>query len=293
MRSGILWFIFTGLQSVLVNTMMRTLNQDFGYHPFQLVFFYSAMAACLYIPSVIRNPSRYRPVRKMPYLVRGFCEVVAFSCIFYALSRMPFAMLTVLSFIMPIFGSFAAIWFLGEQMNKRKWIGLGLGFLGICIIANPDTSNVGWAVLLPIASAAIFSICVVCIRSLAQTDPPARVAFVTLVLMATFSLPLAATHWQTPALAHIPWLLVLAAQVASVQLCAGKALQKIDLTTAQPFMFLNLIWASIVGYLLFDEIVSWTTALGAVIIICGIVYSVRHHTTRLDPLIGRGQGAEE
>ncbi len=288
LKVGMMWFICTGLQSVLVNTTMRLMIDSFGYHAFQLVFFYSAMAAAMYLPSIVRNPSLYVPKEKKKiYVLRGIMEVVGFSLIFYSLSKLPFAMVTVLSFVTPAFGALAAIVFLKEKMTRPKWVGMITGFTGVLIVAQPGGNNVGWEVVLPVCAAAAFAICVVCIRFLTRSEPPARIACVTLALMACFSFPLALHNWQMPELSHLPWLIVLALQVAAVQYCVGKALQKIDLTTAQPLMFLNLIWSSIIGYFLFGELVNRFTVLGAVIIIAGIVYSVRRKATRLDPVIMR------
>lgn len=288
LKIGMVWFVLTGLQSVLVNTTMRLMIDNFGYHAFQLVFFYSAMAAGMYLPSLLRNPALYIPKEhKTLYAFRGVMEVVGFSLIFYSLSVLPFAVVTVLSFVTPAFGALAAIVFLKEKMTTPKWVGMIAGFVGVLIVAQPGSEDIGWEVILPVAAAAAFALCIVCIRILTRTEPPSRIAFVTLGLMACFSLPLAVPHWQMPELSHVPWLITLALQVAAVQYSVGKALQKIDLTTSQPFMFLGLIWSSIIGYFLFGEVVDQYTVLGAVIIVAGIVYSVRRKATRLDPVIMR------
>jgi drug/metabolite transporter (DMT)-like permease len=285
-KIGMVWFIFTGLQSVLVNTMMRFLSDNYGYHAFQLVFFYSSMAAIMYLPSMIRNPSLYNPKeRKKLYIIRGTMEVVGFSLIFYSLSQLPFAMVTVLSFVTPVFSALAAMFFLKEHMTAQKWVGMILGFSGVLVVVRPGGSNIGWEALFPIAAAAAFAVCVVCIRLMARTEPPVRIACVTLAIMACISLPLALPYWKMPALSHAPWFIILALQVAAVQYSIGKALQKIDLTIAQPLMFLNLIWSSAIGYFLFNEMVNHYTVIGAMIIITGIVYSIRRKFTRLDPVI--------
>ncbi len=278
--AGLLWFVAKGVFDVLVNSDMRFLSDVYGYHPFQLVFFYSAIAAAAYLPSVIRNPGQYRTERPRLYIARGVLEVIGFTLIFTAVTMMPFAMFTVLTFITPVIASLVAVRFLGEEMTARKWIGLALGFTGVVIVSRPEAMeafNLG--VLLIIGAAFCFAFCAITIRSLARTEPPSRIAFVTLVLMALFSLPLAIPNWQTPTLEHVPYLALLAIGAAGAQFCVGMALQRVDVTTVQPIGFLTLIWSSVIGFLWFDEVVEWATIIGAVCIVAGITYSVRRPTT--------------
>lgn len=272
---GLAWFVMKGVFDVVVNSNMRFMSDSFGYHPFQLVFFYSAMAAVTYLPTVLRRPRAYLPQRSRLYVLRGLLEVAAFSLLFYAVTMMPFATFTSLTFITPVIASVMAVLLLGEQMTMRKWIGLALGFIGILIIARPDAATFNWGVVMILGAATGFSCCGVIIRTLAQDEPPSRIAFGTLCMMALFSLPLAVTHWQMPVIAHLPFLAILGLGSATCQFCVGKALQKLNLTTVQPLSFLALIWSSIVGYIWFGESVAWSAVIGAVCIISGVIYSVR------------------
>jgi drug/metabolite transporter (DMT)-like permease len=90
-----------------------------------------------------------------------------------------------------------------------------------------------------------------------------------------WTFPMAIPHWQTPSTTHIPYLMLLAVMAGAVQFCVGNALKHIKLTTAQPFMFLNLIWSALLGWLVFHEQVAFATILGAAFIIAGITLNVR------------------
>ncbi len=282
---GIGWFIFKGILDVVVNTNMRILGSDYLYHPTQLVFFYSFAATIVYLPAVLGNPSAYKPQRWNIYILRGVMEVLGFLLIFMAITRLPFATFTSLTFITPVIASMAAVIFLKEQMLPRKWIGLVLGFIGVLIIAQPNGEGINWAALMVVGAGCCFSICAISIRSLARTDEPSRIACVSMGFMALFSLPFALPHWQTPTIDHLPYLTVMALCAAMVQFSVGKALQKVEVTTVQPLNFLTLIWSSIVGYMLFDETVAWSTILGAVIIISGIIFSIRRSVKRSEAFI--------
>ncbi len=277
-NQGILWFMASGLFSVLINSLVRLLSGTFGYHPMQLVFFYSIMGATMYLPVMMRNVKLCRtPVPRL-YLLRSALEVTGFTLSFYALQShsLPLAMFTTLMFTIPIIGSVAAVWFLGEVMTLHKWLGLFLGFVGILIVAHPDTYSLPKEVILPLLASVCFAFCGVCIRTMAtHEEPPQRIAFLTLSLMACITTPLAITHWQTPAVNHLPYLALLAVMAGTVQFCVGSGLKRIKLTTAQPLMFLNLIWSSLLGWIVFGEPVAFATFIGAFFIIGGILVSLR------------------
>ena len=282
---GMAWFVFKGVLDVAVNTTMRILGESHGYHATQLVFFYSVMASAVYIPSFLRNPNAYKVTRWRIYIARGALEVGGFLLMILAVTRMPFATFTTLTFITPIFASLAAVLFLKEQMFLRKWAGLALGFSGILVVSQPNAAAFNNAVFLVMGGAACFAFCAISIRSLAKTDTPSSIAFISMGFMALFSLPLALMHWQMPTMEHAPYLLILAAFAGAVQFSVGKALQKVEVTTVQPLTFLTLIWSSAIGVMMFDESVSWSTILGAVLIIAGIIVSIRRNAKRSEPFI--------
>ena len=111
--------------------------------------------------------------------------------------------------------------------------------------------------------------------------------------MALFSLPMAIYFWKTPSILHAPYLMGLALLVASVQFCVGKALHYIELTDAQPYMFLSLIWSSLIGYYMFGEPLSVHTFAGATCIIVAIIIGIKRRTVRPTPHIIRNSRPDE
>jgi drug/metabolite transporter (DMT)-like permease len=272
-RAGIIWFCIAGLLSTIINLNMRFLNEAYGYHPFQLVFCYSLLGAALYLPSMVRGGLSLTTHCPRYYVLRALLEIAGFSCIFFALPHLPFTVLITLTFTTPLIGGVFAVWLLHEDMNWRKISGLVIGFVGIVTVTNPTSASFDWWYMLPVVAACFFALCGVLIRLMARTDPPTRIAARTLILMALFSLPLAIFYWQVPLMAHLPYFIGLAVLVAAVQYSVGNALQKIELSLAHPFMFLNLIWSSLIGWVVFNESLAVSTMSGACIIIAGVVVS--------------------
>jgi drug/metabolite transporter (DMT)-like permease len=273
---GIMWFCASGFLSTAINSLIRLLSDDMGYHAFQLVFFYSLMGAVMYLPMVAHEKGAFHTPNPKLYAMRSILEVGGFTLTFFAITLIPFAMLTTLMFTVPLIGAVAAVFFLGEHMTIQKWAGLLFGFIGIVIVSKPDFAIARWELLLPLCASVCFALCGVLIRKMTlKAEPPKRIAFLTLSLMALLTLPLALQHWQTPALNHLPYLALLALMAGAVQFCVGNALKYIKLTTAQPFMFLNLLWSALFGWWLFHESVAWETILGALFIFTGIIVSIK------------------
>ncbi len=270
-QQGIMWFCISGLLSVIININMKYLNHTFNYHPFQLVFCYSLLGSSLYLPAILRGKIRFSTTRSGLYSVRAILEITGFMCMFFALAKIPFAVLVTLTFTTPLIGTIFAVYMLGEKINQQKIIGLMVGFIGIISVTNPFGAEFQLAYLLPMLAACCFALCGVTIRLLAKTEPPSRIAARTLVMMALFSAPFAATQARLPDVSHLPYFALMAILVAAVQFSVGNALQKIELSVAHPFMFLNLIWSSTFAWLLFDEKIASTTVIGAIIIIIGII----------------------
>jgi drug/metabolite transporter (DMT)-like permease len=268
--AGILWFCLSGFLSVAININMKYLSQILGYHPFQLVFCYSLLGATIYAPLLVKGNLTLRTAKPALYNCRALLEIGGFSCVFFSLAHIPFAVLVSITFATPIIGTIMAVYILKEQMSKAKSLSLIVGFAGILIITNPFGEKFKLIYFLPLVSAFCFALCGVMLRIMGRTEPPMRVASRTLLIMSALTFPLAVLYWQQPELHHLPFFILMGLMVAMVQFAVGNALQKIPLTIAHPFVFLNLIWSALFGWLFFAESLSWQTMAGATIIVLGV-----------------------
>jgi drug/metabolite transporter (DMT)-like permease len=273
--AGILWFCLSGFLSVAININMKYLSMRLGYHPFQLVFSYSLLGALIYMPLLLNGKLTLKTQKSGLYNIRALLEIGGFACVFFSLPHIPFAVLVSITFATPLIGTVMAVYILKEQMNKIKTLSLIVGFLGILVVTNPFGAGFKLVYLLPLLGSFCFALCGVLIRIMGRTETPTRVAARTLIVMAAFSLPLASMEWQQPILDHLGLFGLLALMVALVQFSVGNALQKIPLTIAHPFMFLNLIWSSLFGWIIFDETLSMQTIIGATIIVLGVIINAR------------------
>lgn len=275
------WMALAGLLIVSIYTVVRLLSADF--HPFQLVFFYNALGLLVYLPFAWRRSFSVRTERMGLYALRATLEFAAFSVSFYALTFLPLPAHTALGFTSPLLGSLAAVLLLREPNCKHRWLALIVGFAGVLIVARPGFTDFGARGLIMLGSSACFALCMVIIKRLTQTEPSARIAFYMLGLTALIALPFALNVWRAPEMRHLPYILLLGALVAAVQYAVSQAFARADVTVVAPVFFLNLIWSSLVAYLVFEEVVDVWTILGGALIIKATAYAA-HRARKAMPV---------
>lgn len=287
---AIAWMLLTGFLTITIITLGKYLSEPpNSFHPFQVVFFYNALALVFFLPTWFAHRFTLKSSRYRLYASRAVLEFSAFSLTFYGVSHLQLPVHTAISFIAPLMGSVTAVLILKEKNYFYRWFALFLGFSGVLIVSRPWRAGFD---LLPVAAmlgaALCFSFCDVCIKRLTKTEPSPRIAFymvsmtaaialvVILVLSAIDALmpdavPFAV--WKAPEARHIPWLLLLGLMVAGVQFAVSKAFSKGDVTLILPFFFFNIVWSSLYAYFLFGEHIDEPTMAGAAIIIGATLYA--------------------
>jgi drug/metabolite transporter (DMT)-like permease len=273
---GIIWMIVTGFLAVCIYAMALQLHRHFGYHPFQIVFFYNVAGLVFYLPFVLRRHISLKTTQPKLFLTRGLLEFMGFSLSITGLTMLPMPVHTSLSFTSPLFGSLAAVLLLREVNNIHRWISLLIGFVGVLIVSRPGVTSFDVPALFVLAGALCFAFCGVTIKKLTATEPMGRIAFYMMLVTACVALPFALSEWKEPTREVLPYLLVLGVMVAMVQFTVSLAYSKADMTVILPFNFLNLVWSSLLAYFLFDQMVDSWTILGGTVILGAAVYGIRY-----------------
>ena len=154
------------------------------------------------------------------------------------------------------------------------------GFIGVLIIIRPGLQEISVGQLAQLATAPLFAISMLLTKKLTSNhEPIAIVAVLSLVCTLTL-LPLALLNWVTPDLEELVLLLLTAILATVGHYTMTLAFAHAPLSALQPISFLQLIWATIVGFLLFGEPVDGYVVLGGVIIVASASY-IAHREARL------------
>ena len=193
-----------------------------------------------------------------------------------ALVLIPLAQISALSFTAPLFTTVTAVVVLGEVIRIRRITALAVGFAGTWIILRPGVVEVELGSILALLSALGWGASMVLVKILSRSDSAIGITFYGALFIAPISLIAAIPYWQTPTLAELAWMAAIAVFATLVHLCFNQAIKEADLTVLLPFDFTRLIWAAIVGYLVFAEAPSvWTWVGGAMIFVAGTYLAIR------------------
>jgi drug/metabolite transporter (DMT)-like permease len=255
---------------------------------YQSQFLRYVVGLLVILPWVFRDGWRaYMPVNMAGQFWRGGVHTLGLILWFTALPKIPLADMTAIGFTGPIFIMLGAAWFLGEPMRKDRWIAATVGFAGVLVVVLPKMSGEGgWFNLVMLASSPVFAASFLITKALTRYEKPGVIVLWQALTVSVLSLPMALPHWQMPTL--LQWLGFAATGVlgtlAHYSLTRAFALS--DISATQSLRFLDLVWASVLGWLVFGDVPSQWTWAGALVILGSTVWIARRESRRKVTLIG-------
>ncbi|MFN3526739.1 MAG: DMT family transporter [Paracoccus sp. (in: a-proteobacteria)] len=268
---GIGWMLATGLCFVAVNAIVRGLE---GAVPAPQAAFIRFLFGVVFLAPVIFSALRQGFERKVWGLfgLRGALHVVAVVGWFYAMSRISIAEVTAIGFLNPIIVTIGAALFLGERLARRRIAAIGVALLGALIVLRPGLRELDPGHLSQIAASVAFGASYLVAKHLSDRVPAAVVVAMMSLVVSVGLAPLAIAVWVPPTLSQILWLGLVAVFATAGHYTMTRAFAAAPLTVTQPVTFLQLIWASLVGVLVFGEPLDGWVILGGALMIGAISY---------------------
>ncbi|MGH6865968.1 MAG: DMT family transporter [Methyloceanibacter sp.] len=222
-----------------------------------------------------------RSAKPLIQIVRSVLMIVTTGLNFIALRYLQLDQNITIFFLTPLLVAALAGPLLAEWVGWHRVLAIVAGFIGVLVVMHPGIGTVHWAMLLVLVAAIGYSLYNIATRYLAAFDPASVTQAYTPLAGATILAPFALAAWQWPddwwlwvifaslgfwgGLGH--WLLILAHRSAPVPVLA-------------PYIYLGLIWMSVAGYFLFDDIPTlWTLGGGAIVILSGLYLLARERRT--------------
>ncbi|HSS65834.1 MAG TPA: DMT family transporter [Gammaproteobacteria bacterium] len=268
---GMIFMLLATLALTSMHALVRFLSAEM--HAFEITFFRNLFGLLVMAPLMFRAGMEALKSRQPGLqLLRSCFGILAMALWFYGLGIVPIAEATALSFTAAIFGSIAAALFLRERMRLRRWTAVFTGFVGALIILRPGFHSVqpgAWVVL---ASSVFWALALVTVKRLSRTDSVVCIVSWNSVLLTLFSLPLALPVWITPTSTQMGWLLLVGLLATLGHLAMTNAFRLADATAVFPVDFTRLLWASLLGFLLFAEWPDAATWMGGAVIFASTTY---------------------
>ena len=262
--------IISGLFFVLMHSAVKYLSKE--VHIFEIAFFRCALVIFVLAPIIFQQGKKiFKTKQPKVQFLRITTNSVAMLCFFYGISTTPLAQLTTLGFTVPIFATILAVIFMKEKIRLRRTTALIVGFIGTIIVMRPDIS-IELGALLIIFSSFLWSICLIFIKKLTQTDSAVTISLYFGIGMIPATFALAFPVLEMIDIRQFIILIFIAITGTLAQTIMNSALEKGELALLLPFDFLRLIWSVLIGYALFSEEHTITLWLGGFLIIGSTSY---------------------
>jgi drug/metabolite transporter (DMT)-like permease len=238
-----------------------------------VVFLRSLFGLLVLLPIVARHRGTlFTSNRPGTMAVRALAGLAAMYGFFYVIAHLPLAEATLVKLTTPFFMPLIGYFWLREHISKRNALAIALGFAGVLFILRPGAATFDPHALAGIAAAVLASIAMVAIRDMNEDEPADRIVFHFAVVTTLVSaLPLL-WFWQTPDWHLWPWLIAMGVCGTAGQLLITHAFQRAPPGKLGPFNYTSVVFAALLGWLVWGESLLVTTLVGSVLIfIAGLI----------------------
>ena len=274
---GILWMVITTILFVGVTATVRYLEGEVPAP--QAAFLRYAIGTVMLAPSLI-NLTKFKPERSLfnKFVLRGFVHSIGVTLWFYAMSVMPVAEVTAIGFLTYIFVSIGASIFLKEKLHKHRLSAILISFIGALIILRPGFKVIESGQLGMLIATMVFTASYLIAKVVSKERTSSEIVAMLSIFTTIFLIPSAIYSWEPLSLEAL-LILSFTALIATLgHITMTKAIKAAPMVVTQPVLFLQLVWASMVGLFIFDEEFDLFVIIGGTIIMLCVCYvSYREH----------------
>lgn len=242
----------------------------------QLVFLRGVIAV-LFIGAIVLWTGQYREIRQLWHWaipLRCFGEIGAAFLYLYALFRMPIANINAILQIVPLMITAAAAIFLGEQVGWRRWTAIVVGFIGVLVVVRPGLAGFDAISLVACAAMVFVTLKDFTTRLLPRYLPAMLIGGVTsAVVGASGAIYGISENWVMPGWREIALLVSASVFVIGGYYSSVLAMRHGDISVVAPFRYAVVIWAIILGYIIWGEVPDLPMLAGTAIIILAGIYT--------------------
>ena len=195
------------------------------------------------------------------HFFRGLVGIAAMSLFFISLRYVPLIEMQTISYSSVFFISILSIFFLGEKIGYRRVIAIIVGFIGVVIILKPGVNLFSNYSVLPLLASIFLSMAVIILKKILLTNNNILSVWTFTLFATLFSFFFFNDDWIWPN--NLGFV---------AQLCLSKSFQLADASVLAPLDFTSVIWAFLIGYIIFGEFLSREVLLGGPLILLSVGY---------------------
>jgi drug/metabolite transporter (DMT)-like permease len=262
------WLLFAGMDAG-----SKLLAADYSIIQILWVRFVSLAVIAAWLARRQGGSGALRTRRFWLQSLRSLLLVTEIGLFILTITVLPLAETHAILAVTPLIVTALSVPLLGERVGLRRWSAIGVALIGVLIILRPGPGMGHPIALVALLCALMFALYQILTRIVSRVDPPLTTLFYTALVGVSGLTLIIPFYWTTPDLAGWALFGLVAALGASGHFLLIKALQLAPASTLQPFSYTILIWATVVGFLVFGNLPDLLTVVGAIVIAASGIYA--------------------
>jgi drug/metabolite transporter (DMT)-like permease len=273
--------VFLGISDVTAKYLSATLPSiEIAWVRF-LVF------ALVMSPAMLPGSPLYalRTSRPGLQVMRGATLLMSSLFFISGLRFLPIAEASATGFVSPLFVTALSILFLNERVGVRRWLATAVGLIGVLVILRPGSSAFHVAAFFPLVSALAWASTLIMTRMLSGRERAITTMTYSSITGAGLMCALVPFVWVTPSWHDILFGILIGVASTAGQWIVVLAFRYADASVLAPFSYTQLVWVSILGFLIFGEVPDIWTVVGAAFIVASGLYTAHRERLRRSQLL--------
>ncbi|PIS00950.1 MAG: hypothetical protein COT84_04825 [Chlamydiae bacterium CG10_big_fil_rev_8_21_14_0_10_35_9] len=273
-----------GLLAALSYTIMATLVKLSPEVRIEaVVFFRNVVSMIILLPFLLKKKISLKTKRFKLHTFRAVVGMLGLYAYFYAVRNLPLVNAILLANTSPLFIPLVVLLWIKSKIPKRRMVFLGLGFLGVALILEPNLHFPLVPSIIGLSAGLFVAIAMVSVRLLSKTEKTESILFYFFIFSIIISFFPMVFTWEP--FSEKMWIYILGVGVAATffQFFITKAYTYIPATQAGCLMYMSIVFGGILGFFLFDTIPKITILLGAFLVILGGILTLLDKKGRIIP----------
>ena len=268
---GIFWMLVTGLCFVAVTAIVKYTGDRI---PAQQAAFLRYLLGLVFLVPMLRSLFAVRlPTRVWGmFAARGFFHAFGVMLWFFAMTRIPIAEVTAMNYLAPVYVTLGAALFLGEKLAARRILAVVAALIGAVIILRPGFREVDAGHLAMLVAGVVFGGSYLLAKVLSGQANAAVVVAMLSIIVTVVLAPFAWAVWVTPTWVELGLLFCVAIFATAGHYTMTVAFSMAPVTVTQPVTFLQLVWAALLGVVVFAEPIDVWVVVGGLVILGAVSF---------------------
>lgn len=270
-KDAIKHMIFSALAFACMNVIVKYLESINSY---QIVFFRSLGSLVFSFAYLIKNKIPIVGNKNGLLILRSVFGAASMIFFFISIKYLSVGTAVSLRYISPIFAAIFAVIFLKETIKIPQWFFFAISFIGVLVLKGLDTHLNTTGLIYVLIAAVLSGLVYIMINQIGKSEHPVVVVNYFMFIATVLGAVLSIGNWVTPDKTQWPLLIALGVFGYLGQINMTKALQTTSTNIIAPFIYVEVIFSVILGAIIFNEIYTFWSLLGILLIILGLILNI-------------------